>query len=132
MTSEFGERESDPEFAAFFRRLLGDASRLRLPELFGGPPRDILYHLSNREISVVAVRATSLTHDQRGLTAATPRTLLAERVMANYHGHGPFDRPHEEIPPSGHFGASWNVAPTVAVEVFVQLRTFTPPSDGDR
>jgi len=77
MTREFGERESDPEFDAFFRRLLGKASRLRLPELFGGPPRDILYHLSNREISVVAVRATSLTHDQRGLTAATPRTRLA-------------------------------------------------------
>ena len=34
MTREFGERESDPEFDAFFRRLLGKASRLRLPELF--------------------------------------------------------------------------------------------------
>src|SRR5262245_38384018 len=75
--------DGDSQLDAFFRRLLDKSARQRLPELFTSSPHgDALYHIHDRGgVSVVALRTSSLTHDQL-IQIMTYR--LAQYVMLGY------------------------------------------------
>ncbi len=74
--------ESDPEAAAFFRRLLEKSAALRLPELFEVPPPSALYHLRDRHgVSVVALRTPDLSRAQ---LVAIMTYRLAQYVVLDY------------------------------------------------
>jgi hypothetical protein len=80
--------QTPPETAAhtYVRDLLDRAAAIRLPELFVSPHPHALYHLSNRHgISVVALRTSSLSHEQLAhiLTYRLAQYLITDMIDAD-------------------------------------------------
>jgi hypothetical protein len=71
----------EPEVDAFIRELLERAAAIRLPELFREKPGDAIYWVGDRHgVSTVALRTTSLTHEQ---LVAIMTFRLAQYLMAH-------------------------------------------------